>query len=227
MAKATNIELKYKSWAMLPIGKYEHIKEIIRDGVENSDVEILSVLCDCDVNDILNAPVSKVMQLKKDAMYLNTKLNVKDRLKYKHITIDGVKYVVHTDFKDITTAQYIDFQTFYKDYEKNYCNVLATFIIPEGHQYNDGYDALETAELFREKMPVEVAENACFFFACRCKSSLSRGLRRLIWATTMKAVREKNPTVKGELLRTREELMKQNDAIAGLARSMRLLIQSE
>lgn len=227
MTKATDIELKYKSWAMLPIGKYEHIKEIIRDGVENSDVEILSVLCDCDVNDILNAPVSKVMQLKKDAMYLNTKLNVKDRLKYKHITIDGVKYEVHTDFKDITTAQYIDFQTFYKDYEKNYCNVLATFIIPEGHNYNDGYDALETAELFREKMPVEVAENACFFFACRCKSSLSRGLRRLIWATTMKAVREKNPTVKGELLRTREELMKQNDAIAGLAKSMRLLIQSE
>lgn len=226
MNTTRNIELHYKSWAQLPIGKYERIKEIIRGDVENSDIEILSVLCDCDVDDILNAPVSKVMELKKAALFLNTKLDVKDKLKYKHLTIDGVKYVVHTDFKDITTAQYIDFQTFYKDYEKNYCNVLATFIIPEGHIYNDGYDALETAEIFREKMPVEVAENACFFFACRSKSSLAKGIRRLILAMTIRAMKTKDPTVKEEILRTRKELMKQSDAIAGLGRSMMLLIQN-
>lgn len=224
MNKVTNLELKYKSWAQLPIGKYEQIKDIIRGEVENSDVEILAVLCDCDVDDILNAPVSKVMQLKKESMFLNTKLDVKERLKYKSITIDNVKYVVHTDFRDITTAQYIDFQTFYKDYEKNYCNVLATFIIPEGHQYNDGYDALEVAEIFREKMPVEVAENACFFFACRSERSLKKGLRTMILQIALREARTKDEQTRKELEKARKELMSQRDAIAGLGKSMRLLI---
>ena len=227
MQKATNIELKYRSWAQLPIGKYERIKEIIRDGVENSDVEILAVLCDCDVNELLNAPVGVVRSLLEEGKFLLKGLNVKDRLKNKYITIDGVKYVVHTDFRDITTAQYIDFQTFYKDYEKNYCNVLATFIIPEGHTYNDGYDALETAEIFREKMPVEVAENACFFFACRSKSSYLKELRRLVLKVTMMEVRTKNPTLKEEITKMRKSLMTQIEHITGLGRLMKSHIPSE
>lgn len=217
----TDIELRYKSWAQLPIGKYEEIKDIIRGEVENGDIEVLAVLCDCDVDDILNAPVSKVRELLGQAKFLTTKLNVKDRLKYKTIVIDGVKYVVHTDFKDITTAQYVDFQTFYKDYEKNYCNVLATFIIPEGHQYNDGYDALEVAEIFREKMPVEAAENACFFFACRSKSSYLKGLRRLVWTTLKMEIRAKDPTMKARLKESRAMLMKQIEDITGLGRLMK------
>ena len=219
------LQLKYKGWNTLPVGKYEKIKEIIRAGEENSDVEILSVLCECDVNDILNAPVSEVMRLKKEALFLNEPLNVKDRLRFKSIVIDGVKYNVHTDFKDITTAQYLDFQTFYKEFEKNYCNVLACFIIPDGHKYNDGYDALDTAEIFREKLPVEVAENACFFFARRSSRLLQKGLRQMIWMTTLSEVRTKNQVVKEQMENLRKELVNQSDVIDGLAKSMRSLIQ--
>ena len=222
MNTTKNIELRYKSWGQLPIGKYEQIKDIIRGEVENSDVEVLSVLCDCDINDILNAPISEFRRLMGEASFLNTKLNIKDRLRFKSIVIDGVKYVVHTDFKDITTAQYIDFQTFYKDFEKNYCNVLATFIIPEGHQYNDGYDAMETAELFREKLSVEVAENACFFFAQRSKRSFVRGLVRLVWRTTLMEARAKDPLIRANLKIARKELTRQIELITGLGRLMRL-----
>ena len=221
------MNIKYNSWAMLPIGKYEKIKDIIRDGGENSDVYVLAVLCDCEVDDVLNAPVSEVMRLKREALFLNTKLDVRTRLKHKNIVIDGVKYVVHTDFRDITTAQYLDFQTFYKDYEKNYCNILACFIIPEGHKYNDGYDALEVAELFREKMPVEVAENALFFSASRSERLYRRGLRRLIWKVTRMEIREKDENIRTKLTTVRTELMKQNDVIAGLGMLMRSLTQSE
>lgn len=215
------MELKYKSWGTLPIGKYEQIKDIIRSESENSDVEILAVLCDCDVETLLNAPVGEVRRLLREGAFLSKGLNVKDRLRNKYITIDGVKYVVHTDFKDITTAQYIDFQTFYKDYEKNYCNILATFIIPDGHVYNDGYDAMETAETFREKMPVEVAENACFFFACRSKDSYLKGLRRLVLRTALMEVKEKDPTIRKSLTTARKELMKQIEDITGLGRLMK------
>ena len=215
------MDIKYKNWGSLPIGKYERIKEIIRSEGENTDIEILAVLCDCSVDDVLNSPVGEVMRLKKEILFLNKPLNVKDRLKHKAITIDGVKYIVHTDFKDITTAQYLDFQTFFKDYEKNYCNVLACFIVPEGHKYNDGYDALETAEIFREKMPVEVAENACFFFAKRSKRSYLKGLVCLLWRTMMMEIRTKDPTLKVKWTRSRKEITKQIDAITGLGRLMK------
>jgi len=218
------MDIKYKGWNSLPVGKYEKIKEIIRTEQENTDIEVLAVLCECGVDDILNMPVSEVMRLKREAAYLNTPLNIKERLKYETIVIDGIKYKVHTNFKDITTAQYLDFQTFYKEFEKNYCNILACFIIPEGHIYNDGYDALETAEVFREKMPVEVAENACFFFAWRSRTSLLKGIRRLILKTAMMELTEKDPQIKESLARTRKLLMQQNNDIDGLAKSMRSLI---
>lgn len=218
---ATKKELKYKSWGTLPIGKYEKIKEIIRSEGDNTDIEILAVLCDCDTDELLNAPVGEVRRLLNEGLFITKPLNVKDRLRNKYITLDGVKYVVHTDFKDITTAQYIDFQTFYKDYEKNYCNVLATFIIPEGCVYNDGYDALEVAEIFREKMPVEVAENACFFFAQRSKRSFLKGLVCLVWRVTMMEIRTKDPTLKAKWTESRKEILKQIDAIIGLGRLMR------
>lgn len=223
---ATNKELKYKSWSTLPIGKYEKIKEIIRDEVENSDIEILSVLCDCEPDELLNSPVGEVRRLLNESQFILKKPNVKDRLRNKYITLDGTKYVVYTDFKDITTAQYIDFQTFYKDFEKNYCNVLATFIIPEGHTYNDGYDALETAEVFREKMPVEVAENACFFFANRSRRSFLKGLIFLVWKITMMEIRTKDPTLKAEWTKSRKEVMKQIEGIIGLGRLMKSHIQN-
>ena len=220
------LQLKYKAWNELPIGQYEKIKEIIRSESEDMDVEILAVLCGVDVDTILNMPVSEVWKMKAQMGWLFTPLNVRDRLKYKYIKLDGVKYVVHTDFKDITTAQYIDFQTFYQDYEQNYCNVLACFIIPEGHKYNDGYDALETAEIFREKLSVEAAENACFFFAQRSKDSFLRGLRRLTWTTTLKEAKTKNLEIRKMWTKTREELMKQSDVIDGLGKSMRSPIPS-
>ena len=219
------LQIKYDSWSKLPIGKYEKIKEIIREGVEDGDIEILAVLCDCPVDDILNSPISDVWALRDKAKFLSKSLNIKERLFFKSIKIDGVKYNIHTDFKDITTAQYIDFQTFYQDYEKNYCNVLATFIIPEGHKYNDGYDALETAEIFREKLSVEVAENACFFFASRSESSLKRELMSLILMTTKTAMKTKNLKVRSDLEKTVKQLVKQREDIAGLGKLMRSHIQ--
>ena len=220
------MELEYKSWDTLPIGKYEEIKEIIRSGSEDMDIEILAVLCGCDVNEILNSPVSDVMALRTQAQFLNTKLKVRDRLRFSSIKIDGVKYNVHTNFKDITTAQYIDFQTFYKDYEKNYCNVLATFIIPDGHKYNDGYDALETAELFREKLSVEVAENACFFFASRSERSLRKELLSLILTMVKTMMRTKGKKEREALLKGIISLRKQRDDITGLGTLMRSRILS-
>ena len=225
MATDNELKLKYNSWLTLPIGAYERIKELIREGGENYEAELLSILCGVDIDVIMNLPIRIFSRLIKESSFLLEKPDIKSRLKFKSIVIDGIKYNILTDFKDITTAQYIDFQTFYKDFEKYYCNILACFIIPEGHQYNDGYDAMETAELFREKLSVEVAENACFFFASRSKGSFLKGLRCLVWRVMKMEIRSRNPEMKEKLTKTREELMKEIDVISGLGRLMKLHTQ--
>ena len=219
---ATIKELKYKSWNTLPIGKYEEIRDILRSGSEHMDVEILSVLCDCNLDTLLNMRIVDLTELKKQAMFITKPLKVKDRLMFNSIKIDGVKYNIFTDMRKVTTAQFIDFQTFYQDYEKNYCNILACFIIPEGHTYNDGYDAMELAELFREKLDVETAENVCFFFARRSERSYRKGLTSLIFQIAKMGIRTRTPQTK-EIIQT---LATQREHITGLGKLMKSLTQN-
>lgn len=216
------LKMKYTGWSNIPIGKYERLKAIFRDeGLDNREAEVLAVLCDCSVEDVMNAPVREFHELMTQIGWLFVPLNVRDRLRFKTIVLDGVKYEIHTDFKDITTAQYIDFQNLYQDFEKNYCNILATFILPKGKRYNEGYDVLEVAETFREKMPVEVAENACFFFACRSRGLLLRGLRKMIVRTGLMEAREKDMGIQNQLREARMQLTQERETIDGLARLMR------
>lgn len=218
---ATIKELKYRSWNTLPIGKYEQIKDILRSGTEHTDVEILSVLSDRPLDDILNMPIVDLMALKEQAQFITKPLKVRDRLIFNSIKIDGVKYNIYTDMRKVSTAQFIDYQTFFQDYEKNYCNVLACFIIPDGHTYNDGYDAIELAEVFREKLDVETAENVAFFLARRSERSLKNVLTSLIFRMGILGARTKNPKTR-EIIK---ELSTQREHITGLGRLMRSLIR--
>ena len=219
---ATIKELKWSSWSTLPIGRYEQIREILRSETEHPDVEILSVLCDCDIDTILNMPMVDLMALKDQAMFITKPIKVKDRLKFNSIKIDGVKYDINADFRKVTTAQFIDFQTFYKDYENHYANVLACIIVPEGHKYNEGYDALELAETFKEKLDIETAENVCFFFARRSERSLKSVMTSLIFRTAKIAMKTKDSRV----LEAMKGLATEREHITGLGKLMKLLTQN-
>ena len=61
-------------------------------------------------------------------------------------TIAGDKYTVQLNIRQMTAAQYIDFQNFYKDYQKNFKYIFLCFLIPKGKKYNEGYDLIELAD---------------------------------------------------------------------------------
>ena len=215
-------ELKYKSWNTLPIGKYQQIREILESGTEHIDVEILSVLCDCPLDDILNMPIVDLMALKEQALFITKPLKIRDRLIFNSIKLNGVKYNIFTDMRKVTTAQFIDYQAFFQDYEKNYCNVLACFVIPDGHMYNDGYDAMELAETFKEQLDVETAENIAFFLARRLERLYRKGMTSLMFRMAIQGIKTRNPMTK-EII---QQIGMQRERITGLGRLMKSLIRN-
>lgn len=57
----------------------------------------------------------------------------------------GRKYRAFLDLPNLSVAQYFDFGSLMKVYQttnelKDFCAVFSVFLIPEGHNYNDGYD---------------------------------------------------------------------------------------
>lgn len=219
---ATIKQLKWSSWSTLPISRYEKIREILRSDTEHPDVEILAVLCDCDLDTILNMPMVELMALKEQAMFIGKPIKIKDRLSFDSIKIDGTKYIINADFRKVTTAQFIDFQTFYKDYENHYANVLACIIVPEGHTYNDGYDALELADTFKEKLDIETAENVCFFFARRSERSLKSAMTSLIFRMAKMAMKTRDRRI----VEAMKEIAKEREHITGLGKLMKSLIRN-
>ena len=160
------VELKYKSWSQTPIRVYNEIRDILTsedDRPEEKDVYILSTLSGLDVDEVMDLSLFDFERLAHDAAFVYTQIPHRPG-GLKSIVVDGNRFDVQTDFNKITTAQYMDFTNFTTDIRKYYSNILATFILPHGKRYNDGYDASEVAELFNDKLDIATAESALAFF---------------------------------------------------------------
>ena len=66
----------------------------------------------------------------------------------------GKTYNVITDMSKLTTAAFIDYNTYTKlSFRDAYDKILSCFIIPSGFTYNDGYDVVEVQKVIRENLP--------------------------------------------------------------------------
>lgn len=136
------------SWDGVSISKWKKLMELGK-GAENMrseefNIEVLSIMTGMSVEEIENLPLVTVQSLLSSISFINQPPTPdKSRIKRSY-TINGKKYVVFKNLKEITTAQYIDFQSYSKDMDKNISEILAIFLIPEGHKYNEGYDIDET-----------------------------------------------------------------------------------
>ena len=219
------VELKYKSWRETPINVYMKIRDILKseepeDDVDNKIVYIISTLSGLDVDEVMDLSLLDFERLSAAAAYVFKPIR-RMPVGIKRIDIDGQRYDVQTDFGQVTTAQYMDFTTFFRNPDKYYCNILTTFILPHGKRYNDGYDASELAKVFEEKMDIETAENASFFFANWSMRSI-----KLIQKLYMRKVRRmmrktKDEVQKAKMMEILNTLQTQNILIDGLATLMR------
>ena len=166
------MELKYKNWKDVSIKKYYELEGVSTDELLDDDykeIKILSLLCDTTEDEISRLPYPEFLQLKKDLVWLS-RFSFDTEHDLKKVQVGDKSYRVCKDFSKFTTAQYIDFQTFYNknDLKQYYGNVLSTFVIPEEYkEYNNGYDVVEEAKYLYDHLDICTANQLMFFFRLR------------------------------------------------------------
>ena len=150
----------------LPIGMYLEICEISRrEDIEelHKQVSILSILTGKEEEEIYNLPIGDYKELAQKSSFLEQEYEG-EILTAKTYTLEGWVLQPVEDYRKITTAQYIDFQTFAKDVEKNIVEILSVMLIPKGKKYNQDYDILELQNVLRRCLSVADALSLYAFF---------------------------------------------------------------
>lgn len=150
----------------LPIGMYLDICEIDRrtDIDElHKQVGIISLLSGMAEEDIYNLPIGDYKTLASKTRYLSHPYDG-EVLTAKVYSLDGWVLQPVQDFRKISTAQYIDFQTFVKGGEQNIVEIISTMLVPKGKKYNQGYDVVELQKSLREHLSVADALSLFAFF---------------------------------------------------------------
>ena len=193
----------------LPIGMYLEICEISRreDQEElNKQVSILAILTGRSEEDIYDLPITDYKELVVKSRFLGTTYDGEVSTQKTYI-LEGWELVPLKDYRQITTAQYIDFQTFAKDVEKNIVEILSVILVPKGKKYNQDYDVIELQQVLRRTLSVADAFTLIAFFFVQYKQSIKDSLIYSMKA----AMRLRDPEKKKRILkeiRIQEENLK-------------------
>lgn len=157
------------SYEKLTVGKYLDIKEILEDDTDELDknVRMIAVLGDFDEEDVLEFPLQVFNRYLQATSFLME--NPKKRVVSTSYVLGGQKLEVQLNVEKMTTAQFIDYQTFVKDDDK-IVELLSVFLIPKGKKYNKEYDILDVQKLIRENLSILDAISMSAFFLEWCQA---------------------------------------------------------
>jgi len=178
------IRLK-NSWEAITLKEFEQIEQIANADIPEDYrvVNILSVLTGEPPVFFESLPLHIFITLVPKIAYLYEDapdVKVKD-----HYVINGHKYRLDANIPSITTAQYIDYQTYMREENRDLQKIISCFLIPEGHAYNDGYDLSEVLADIHNMLYVDVKAIAFFIkkqsalFILTTKSYLSDQMKKM------------------------------------------------
>lgn len=159
------MKLVKDSWSKINIDCYIKLLEIKYNTNEldnlNSNIILLSLLCEVDEDEISNLTTEEFKELLSQTTFLNELPKVKVQPTY---TINGKEYEVFLNLKEMTVAQYLDFQAFCKEQDKYIKELISIFLIPKGKKYNDGYNIDDVKDEIGKYMSIADAYSILFFF---------------------------------------------------------------
>ena len=182
----------------LTLGTYLDIDAVLRseaDDVEKQ-VRIIALLSDRTERDILELPLADYAALAAKTDFL--------RHECPPVTAPARAYIPTQDFTKITTAQYVDFQTFSKEGTEKLAELLSVLLIPEGKTYNEGYDFLQVVADVKT-LPLPVALSLVGFFFARLSESTLASLTSLE-GLTKKGNKKNRKKIEKALAQAREML---------------------
>ena len=162
----------------LPLSLFLRIDKVLTSEAEDIDkqVAVIALLSGCEEADILAMPVTDYASLAGKAAFLSEPCPSVPAA--ATIQAEGFTLVPVKDFTRITTAQYVDFQTFARDIPQSLPRLLSCLLVPEGHSYNEGYD-MAAVHRAVEALPLPVAMGLSAFFFASLRESIAASLASL------------------------------------------------
>ena len=208
------MELKYKNWNDISVNTFKKLRDIkteINSDIDalEANISLLSILCDCSEDDISNLNTSAFTKLLQQTDFLKSlpKIDIKDKY-----VINGKKYELFLTMKEMSVAQYIDFQTYFKEKDKYFNELLSIFLIPKGKKYNEGYDIAGVINDIGEHLSILDANSIMFFFVISFQSLTKVTLNSLV----KRLKKMKNEVEKEKLEKAITELKKVQDLADGV-----------
>ena len=160
------MKMKIKSYEDLTLEKWQALRSI--DWNENiDDVErqagIIGVLCDLSVAEVMRTPLAEYKECVMAAEFLKETPRVRSISSVRGLAVGGFNLYAPASFKDITVAQFVDFQTFAGEEGKE-AELLSVFLIPNGCEYCEGYDVSAVQDAIRREVSVQMFVDLSAFF---------------------------------------------------------------
>ena len=198
MAKKKEVN-KY-DWYSISGEKYWQIIDILQSDEDDitKQAELIATIEDISVDEVLNMPIQESAQKVKSLAFLN-EFPMKGYRSLKTQVMGGKTYDVITDMSKLTTAAFIDYQTYTKlSFRDAYDKILSCFIIPAGFTYNDGYDVAEVQKVIRENLSWPEVQGMLGFMLKRYAKSFMRSRQFLI-----KEIKKEKDQMKREELQSK------------------------
>lgn len=125
-----------RDWSNITLKDFYEIQNIV---AVQDDYTIYNLVDYLYGVDSINLPISEVR--KYSLSFLNENI---DEIKID--TFHDKKYDFDLNLTNISVAQFIDYQNYIKEDVVKYEKILSCFVVPKGHEYNDGYDIKEVQE---------------------------------------------------------------------------------
>ena len=198
MAKKKEVN-KY-DWYSISGEKYWQIIDILQSDEDDitKQAELIATIEGISVDEVLNMPIQESAKKVKSLVFLN-EFPMKEYRSLKTQVMGGKTYDVITDMSKLTTAAFIDYQTYTKlSFRDAYDKILSCFIIPAGFTYNDGYDVAEVQKVIRENLSWPEVQGMLGFMLKRYAKSFMRSRQFLI-----KEIKKEKDQMKREELQSK------------------------
>ena len=162
MFKKKKIEIIDK-WEDVTLEMFMKINEIgaSNDEEDIKNLKVAALLSNKTLEELEEMPISKAIELISHTRFLFTPA---PRVKSKrNLNLNGKEYRVMSKTEEMTTAQFIEFQSVAKNINEMLVEFISIFIIPKGHKYGDGYDMEEVYDDVKTMSVVEALGLADFF----------------------------------------------------------------
>lgn len=169
-------------WSDVTIAEYDRIVDIINrtdDEIERL-TGVISVLSGVDENEIADMPIAEIAKIGQKLDFLNS-FTFNKNATYKTLVIDGETLVLAV--KDMSVAQYVDFQATWSADTKDLARIISICYVPKGKTYNKDYDIEELIKKIRNNVSIDKA-NSIGFFLLKKLNGLTNFTVRFLGAVT-------------------------------------------